>query len=355
MIWNAITRRILKATIAFCSLLPLLGHAEPLSIDVEPGSADKRMVSNIRWDVFLEGDIEIGAADRVEQELAQIGNDKADIYLDSPGGSLMDGLRMGRLFRRLGANTLLGKRDARNSAIEPGVCLSACSIAFLGGVHRSVAKGSAYGVHRVSTSVHSEQDFAAGQIVAAEVSRYIREMGVDSRLFDRMASTDKDSIYLLSMAELRTLRVVEDGKQSAQWNSRFTEQGQSLTGTQQTSAGTEQVNLRCDKGQVVFHSTYYAGSDATTIASGQWVHSLLIDDMVLPLDAPSSIEEADGYLNATFNLSPDQVRRIVGASSIGHSMQGIRSDPGSLGYKIDIDVGAEKAVRGFLESCPGSR
>jgi hypothetical protein len=337
------------------SSLSLPAWAQPLSIDLEPSNADKRIVSDIRWDVFLEGDIEAGDADRLERELVPIGNDKADVYLNSPGGSLMDGLRIGRLLRRLGVNTFLGKRETGKSEVGPGVCLSACSIAFLGGVRRSVVVGSIYGVHRVSMNVHSERDFDAGQIVAAEVSRYLRDMGVDSRLFDRMASTDKDSIYVLGSAELRALHIVDDGKQPARWNSRSTARGPSLEGTQQTPAGTEKASLVCDNGTIEFHSAYFAGSNAAVIASGQWVHSLLIDDTALPLDAPSSIGAADGYLNATFNLSLDQERRISGATSIGHSMHGDRSDPEFLGYTIDIDAGAAMAVRSFLETCSGSR
>lgn len=331
-----------------CALSP--AHAEPLVIQVEPADMGQRTGPNVRWTVFLAGDIDAGSAVRLGQELALIGDDRADVYLDSPGGSLADGMRIGRLLRQLRANTLIGKRGSRGAGIEPGACLSACSIAFLGGVQRYVPEGSVFGVHRVSTTVHSEQDFAAGQIVSAQVSRYISEMGVDSLLFDRMANTDKDRIDILGAAELRALHVADDGRRPAQWRSRFTEQGPSLIGSQQTAEGTEQAVLVCANGKVIFHSIYHAGSSADRLAAEPQVHTLLIDDTALPLDAPSSIEKVNGDLNAAFTLSPDQARRIIGATSIGHLMQGDRSDP-SFAYRIDIDARAGRAVKTFVETC----
>jgi hypothetical protein len=330
--------------------LPLAVHAEPLSVQVEEASAELRSGPNVRWAVFLEGTIDPGSAERVGRELALIGDDRADVYLDSPGGSLSDGMQIGLLLRRLRANTLLGKRGSRNSGLEPGVCLSACSIAFLGGVQRYVSGGSVYGVHRVSTSVRSETDFAAGQIVSAQLSSYIRDMGVDSRLLERMAGTDKDRIYIVGAPELRALHVVDDGRRPAQWRSQFTEQGPSLVGSQESAEGTDQVLLACDKGRVKFHSIYHAGSNADRLASEQRANSLLIDDTPLPLDAPTSIEDVNGDLNATFTLSPDQERRMVGAASIGLLMEGGRSDP-SIAYKIDIDPRAGLAMKNFMRSC----
>lgn len=351
---NAADRRIGAWLFAVCCL-PLLAWAEPLSIRVEPPGSEKRAVGNPRWDVFLEGDIDAGAAERVAQELAQIGGDGADVYLASPGGSLMDGVRIGTLLRRLGATTTVGKRGTRSSQLEPGTCLSACSMAFLGGLYRYVPKGSVLGVHRVAATVHTERDFDAGQIVAARVAGYIRDMGVDARLFDRMANAGTDQIYVPGAAELRALHIVNDGREPAEWRSELSADGPSLTATQQTASGAGRAVFTCGNGAVVFHSSYQAGSNAAPIASGQWTHALLIDDVALPLDAPSSIEDADGILNATFDLSPEQARRIAAASSVGHSMQGDRSDPAAMGYRIDIDAAAAKKLQGFMASCAVSR
>ena len=354
MAGKAILRAIGSGIVAICCL-PLLASAEPLSIRVEPADSGNGALADTHWNVFLEGEIDVGAAERVRRELAQVGKDGTSVYFDSQGGSLVDGLRIGGLLRRLGAATIVGRRGARSSEIESGICLSACSMAFLGGVYRHVPAGSAFGVHRVATTTHSANDFDAGQIVAARVSGYIREMGIDPRLFERMAGAATDRIYVLSPAELRSLRVEYDGRQPAKWWFESSAQGAELIGAQETTGSMGKAVFSCAGGVVVFHSIYQAGGNAGQIASGQWTHSLTIDDTSLPLDAPSTIEDADDFLLATFDLSPDQARRIIGASSIGHSMQGARGDPTSLGYKIDIDVGAAKRVWGFMESCTAFR
>jgi hypothetical protein len=342
------------AIVAACCL-PSPAWSDSLSIQVDPPDADKRAAANTHWDVYLEGEIDAGAAERVQQELTQIGDDGADVHFDSPGGNLADGMKIGRLLRTLGATTTVGRRAGRGSDARPGKCFSACSLAFLGGVYRYVPSGSLFGVHRVAMAHHSDQDFDAGQIVAAQVSGYIRDMGVDSRLFDRMASVGKDQIYVLGGAELRALRVVNEGRQAAEWWSDMSAGGPSLTGSQQTAAGTHKAVLGCEGGAVVFRSVYSAGSEAEPIATGQWIHSLVIDGVALPLAAPTSIEDVDGNLSATFGLSADQARKLAGASSIGHAMRGDRSAPQSLGYSIDIDAAAAKRLRQFVDTCLGSR
>jgi hypothetical protein len=347
-----LSRRLARGLGAACCL-PLLAFADPLSIRVDAADGDGS--GGNRWQVFLAGEIDAGAAERVEQELARLGEGGIEVYFNSPGGSLGDAMRIGNLLRRLGARTTVAKRGTVGSGIEPGLCLSACSLAFLGGVYRYVPLGSLYGVHRVAMAEHTDQDFDAGQIVAAQVSNYVRQMGVDSGLVDRMVKAGKNAMYVLDRTELYTLRVANDGRLPAEWSSAMSGREPSLTGSQQTVEGLEKAVFNCDKGVVVFHSLYQAGSNGPLIASGLWNHSLLVDNRSLPLDQPRAIEDDDGTLSAIFDLSPDQARRIIGASSVGHSMQGVAGGTTALGYRIDIDAGATKTVWSFMESCLRAR
>jgi hypothetical protein len=355
-----------QALLALLFLAPLLALADPLAIRTEPPDADKRAAFNTRWNVYLSGEFDPGAAERLRQELAQIGDAGADVYLDSLGGSLAAGVQIGTLLRTMGANTAVGKPGSRNSSGEPGQCLSACSLAFLGGVYRYVPSGSVLGVHRAWTAARSDRDFDGGQIVAARISSYLKEMGIDSELFNLMVSAGKDQIRVLTAEELRALHVVNDGKQPAQWSSESTSDGPSLAGSQQTASGLGKAAFVCTKGVVNFRSTYRAGANGTpsarsdelaaSIATGQWAHALLIDDLAMDLDAPLSIEAVDGRLQANFALTPDQVRQLAGAAvSVGHSMQGARSDPASLGYSIDLDASTAKKLRSFMDYCAAGR
>jgi hypothetical protein len=260
----------------------------------------------------------------------------------------------------------VGKAGSRTSSGEPGQCFSACSLAFLGGVYRYVPSGSALGVHRAWTAARSDRDFDGGQIVAARISSYLKEMGIDSELFNLMVSAGKDQIRVLTDEELRTLHVVNDGKQPALWSSESTSEGPSLAGSQQTASGWGKAVFVCGKSAVNMRSSYRAGTNGATsapsddlaasIATGQWAHALLIDDFAMDLDTPLSIEAVDGRLHANFALTPDQVAHLAGATvAIGHSMQGSRSDPASLGYSIDLDAAAAKKLRNFMDYCAAER
>ena len=94
-----------------------------------PQSAGKALASVPR--LRLTGALEPGDSDRVRDVLEHLkargksdSGELATIELDSAGGALEEGLRIGRLFRQFGVTTVI-RSKAR--------CLSACALAFLGG------------------------------------------------------------------------------------------------------------------------------------------------------------------------------------------------------------------------------
>ncbi|RYY94799.1 MAG: hypothetical protein EON61_23325, partial [Alphaproteobacteria bacterium] len=83
------------------------------------------------------------------------------LYFSSLGGDLTAGMEVGKIIRAANLNTGVA-RNTRNPAdantidldsfsrVYPGHCVSACSLAFLGGVKREVRPGSIFAVHQVS-------------------------------------------------------------------------------------------------------------------------------------------------------------------------------------------------------------
>jgi hypothetical protein len=71
------------------------------------------------------------------------------VSLDSPGGSLFGGMQLGREIRRLGFDADL---------LPDQTCASACALAFLGGVLRTLVGDAKYGVHQFSSSKASIGD-----------------------------------------------------------------------------------------------------------------------------------------------------------------------------------------------------
>jgi hypothetical protein len=212
--------------IAAISMFSTAVHAGTMSVHVDLPDGLKVIRKNPFWNIVLEGEIDSEAPARVKAALQQAGPDGADVYINSLGGNLFAGMEIGRLIRRAGANTHVGTlvadisggasaRVAGKKAVKAksGYCYSACTLAFLGGVHRYVPPGSEYGVHRFSSrSGRAESDLDTTQVASAAVTAYIRDMDVDPGLFDLMLQKGKYRIRILSDAELVRLNVVNTGR-----------------------------------------------------------------------------------------------------------------------------------------------
>jgi hypothetical protein len=113
---------------------------------------------------FFEGD---GA--RLERVLSQRGFQ--EVLLISGGGNLGEGLKVGEVLRRYGAAT----RVPRGSA-----CVSSCTVAFLGGVIRTVDPEATYEVHAYSGSRNELQDADRARLVGYP-DRELEQMALKER------------------------------------------------------------------------------------------------------------------------------------------------------------------------------
>ncbi len=147
--------------------------------------------------VIAAGTLDGGAAERFEAFLDDAANgvEGFQVLLDSPGGSLQDGIALGRQIRARGFHTVVGRYDRGNfeRPIAPGDCLSACAYAFLGGEGRRVPEGSRLGFHQFGlpggAALPDAVGLAGGQEVSGMLLAYLIEMGVDPRLFVLASAT----------------------------------------------------------------------------------------------------------------------------------------------------------------------
>jgi hypothetical protein len=179
-------------------------------VAVGPDGSDQAAAAGMSWTIFLDGLIDGAAADRLSRFIERHGVEHATVYLNSPGGSLVGAMTLGRAFRRLGFSTAVGARDATTGGLTTGVCYSACPFAFAGGVRRQLAAGSVIGVHRAEnrTPVPSEADFQ--HRVANDTKFYLAEMGVDERMTAIMAQVPHGGIRLLTPEEAGQLKLATD-------------------------------------------------------------------------------------------------------------------------------------------------
>ncbi len=355
------TNRVMLAVI-FVLSMPTAVFASSMSVRAEPPVFVKLLNQNTAWNIFLEGEIDSGAPARVAEALKKAGSDGADVYINSPGGNLLAGIQIGQLIRKAGANTRIGSIEPDPSEIItgklgikylPGYCMSACSLAFLGGVYRYANEGSKYGVHRFSSGALPEtNDLDVAQVISAAVSAYIREMGVDTALFELMVQKGKDDIRILSATELTQLNVVNNGRQKAEWSIEATNGGQYLRGVQDSVYGKSKAVLPCYDGRMYYYSFYQTGPEkAASIAAGEWVHSLFVNDAVIPLPNPIQANADGDEVAVLFSLTREQAMAIASSSSMGHAMQWARDAPTFVGYRIDIPPLASQKVSTFIRNC----
>ena len=78
-----------------------------------------------RWTILLDGYIDALAANRLGALVAHEGITEADVYFNSPGGSLIAGMEIGRLLRRHAGTTRTSASGLRTYTSGSGVCATA--------------------------------------------------------------------------------------------------------------------------------------------------------------------------------------------------------------------------------------
>lgn len=150
-----------------------------------------------------------------------------EVRLDSEGGSLEAGIRIGEAIRQ---------RSLATRVPAGAVCASACVYAFLGGIIRGVEKGGRVGIHMASGAFSgpyvealrkiltdpsirdvddrirlillvSEQHAA---VAARRQARFLAEMGVSLRLLDPVFDTPHIDVHWLTGPEMRDFNVVNE-------------------------------------------------------------------------------------------------------------------------------------------------
>ena len=340
--------------------ISVAAQCAPMNIFVAPYTKIDELLEHPA-DIYLSGEID---NDTPANMLGIIAAQEAfgrsiRVTFNSPGGNLLAGMQVGRILRDAAAAVSIGTyaknpKTGLTDPSSPGVCLSACALAFLGGTNRWIPEGSVYGVHRFHSPTGSKSsDLDTAQIISAAIGNYIREMGVAPALFDLMVQAGAKDIYPLNTKQLADLNVVNNGRSAAEWVLDVADGVTYLRGSQMTYYGLGKSVFACaDRGFVVYGAHYTAGDKAPFITKGGWYHSLFVDDEIIPLGKPSSLANDNGTVKAAFLLEPALSARIANASrKVGHAMQLSREAPTFVGYNIDLPDEGRRKLKTFLTNC----
>ena len=100
-----------------------------------------------QW-IFADGEIVPGTSQKFQSFVRANPSliEGATVILNSPGGSVEEGIRLGDAIRDLHFRTDVGVAGTDPMSRRPGLCLSACIYPYLGGEYRYLSKGSAIGI-----------------------------------------------------------------------------------------------------------------------------------------------------------------------------------------------------------------
>ncbi len=107
--------------------------------------------------LYIDGAIDSGDGYKVDQALSR--GRYSQVWLNSPGGNLKEGVNIGLALRKHGTFVRVKSGDS---------CVSACTVAFLGGVLRTIDRGATYKVHAYSAVRNGFRN-------AAEESKFLRD------------------------------------------------------------------------------------------------------------------------------------------------------------------------------------
>ncbi|MVO17782.1 hypothetical protein [Parasedimentitalea huanghaiensis] len=216
----ALTRTILTTTLLWCVAANVATAADVHIVNYR--FSQSKTVPLLRLEgIILRGDVEKykTALERVLGcSAAECGPDgtgvRAVVSLDSPGGSLLEGIALAEAFRE----------DAVATVIEADQsCLSACALAFLGGTgvwstggigyfrDRTIEPGAKLGFHspffpssKVSQILEEKQVTNLLDLTRMSISKFaghLNRFGINPLVFDAIIEMGQDEYFMIDRAE----------------------------------------------------------------------------------------------------------------------------------------------------------
>ena len=161
--------------------------------------------------IYATGPIAEGDADRFQAFVKAHKLEAAQVVFNSPGGALLEGVKLGRVIRSLGFATGVAAQDAVGGPRSKAICASACAYAFAGGVLRYVSDEARLGVHQFRSSLGAGVSEGDAQILSGFLVQYLDEMGVDAKAFSVASASSPDEIIWLTAADAKALHFTYTG------------------------------------------------------------------------------------------------------------------------------------------------
>ena len=351
---SSVTGFVLAICVMFFAILPR-AHADDMTFDLV--RSDYRSVGlDLFQFVYAQGEITPGSADRLEARLKEWKVIPGGwVYLNSLGGSPVEAMKLGEVIRAAKLETEIGGRPiGEGKKTDPGVCASACALAYLGGEFRYINDDAVYAVHRFFASPGSQLDSDTAQLLSGLEVSYIARMGADPELFRLMTLKGKDEITIVPHDLLRRYHVVTGPIKSTIWTVQTSNGVIYLRAVQEEQRGTNKLTFYCDPKQGLmamgFLDTGYAEQIVNEAKHRGWMINGEFHDIDpgVPIIGPVANKHS---MELATQVSAVLLQRLLSANEFGLAIQGANRDLFS-GFQIKMDDAGRKSITEFVKTCP---
>ena len=200
----------------------LAQSASPMTFSVVPTGNPAQCGNRCVKVISAQGEIVSNTPERflelIRRQGARDRNMRAVVFVDSPGGLVVSSMRLGLLFRQLGAAVVVGRVSPGGGPNQflSANCASACVYALMGAKKRVVPPQSRLVLHRMyafesfggsGQEGSSLQKTYSNAELAGKLQQYARMMGVSPDVVRAAESIQPESIKVVSQAELRRWRL----------------------------------------------------------------------------------------------------------------------------------------------------
>jgi hypothetical protein len=343
-------------------LLVFLAYCYPswaenaMQFKIVPASPERNFVrqaiQNGQYEIFASGEIDAEASTRFEKFVNDNSIDNAIVIFDSPGGSLIGGLKLGSLIRNLYFDTAIGLYGVNGHRIFEGLCASSCAYAFAGGAYRYFYDGKEkLGIHQFYSSNQNIGDVGDTQVLSSVLIAYLQDMGINAKAFVMASSARGNEMFWLTQQQAEQLGFANNGSFQTTAEIKMSGLTPYLKIEQNHNEVMARVLFNCESHKVVISAGIVTTPELSQAKRAGLVRNYLETtpgDVLLEQKGDALTYAVDSVLWLRRALSRSDLTSILKADSLGIWTE--NGGPMRWGAMIDLRSAKEKMLY-FAKNC----
>ena len=286
------------------------------------------------------------------------------VYIDSGGGEVEPAIEIGRAIRSNRLSTDVGRYLLGGTGVdglivgrkkEPGQCMSAATLIYLGGRLRYFSNDARFGVHQFSFSDPVPKKEYLSQILSAKMARYISDMSISTEFLEISSRTPSSEILSIPKERLEELGVVTGGLTNVEWSTQSRGGLIYVRGERDSLFGRHKVMLKYSKATgFMFWGLFEAQGrhkELTELPLVEITHGE--DEETIDVSAKSVRLSAGEDVNIFVPLSEDEAIFLANSTAFGVQVRASPDAPLFLGASpLDTSSGTEQ-LTSFVNAITG--